>query len=215
MTNTTFAPTLLNTTLSNGNLTVAHSNTTTGGARSADFQSSGKYYFEVTLTTITGSNTSLGILQGWYGATDFVNAAAAAAAALYKSGAIWGNGSNSGFSLGALANGDVIGVAVDLDNAKIWFRKAPSGNWDGNATHDPATTTGGASISSLVGGASPVAVFSGIGTGATETMTANFGQSSFSGTVPSGFTSGWPGPASTAAAVARAGLHGIEQGISA
>lgn len=195
MSNTSFL-TSLNAALSNGGLTASHSNSSNGGARSGDFKASGKYYFEITVTTLTNNNSCIGILQGAFAIIDSIAAGATSVAALFKGGGnIWSNGGSS-LSLGSVNNGDVIGVAVDYTNSKIHFRKAPSGNWNGNATHDPATNTGGASFSSLVGGSSPCLTFSGDNT---EAMTANFGDSAFSGAVPSGFTAGWPGAAGTVA----------------
>jgi hypothetical protein len=204
MANTTFAAAPIQSALSNGNLTIAHSNSTQGGGRSVDFQSSGKYYFELTLTTVGGANTLVGLAHSMAGVSELIAGHLSVSACYKSNGNIWGNGSASGFTLGALANGDIIGVAVDFTNSKIWYRKSPSGNWDGNAAHDPATNTNGVSFSSMPAGAAPAIVWAGAGMGATETITANFGGSAFSGTVPSGFTSGWPGPSTGGASRARA-----------
>lgn len=191
-----------------GGLTVAHSNTSAGGARSIDLKSSGKYYFEVTLTTLVGTSTGIGLLQACFGCADLVSGANVGTVVIYKgSGNIWSNGSSSGKSLGALANGDIIGIAIDLDGRNVWFRKAPSGNWNGNASYDPATASGGASCSSLPDGAAPAIGYTSSGN-STETVTANFGDTSFSGSVPSGFTAGWPSNAAASAGVSRARAPG-------
>lgn len=185
--------TLTNATLSNANLTASHSNTSQGGARvGSPLQNSGKFYFEVTLTTITGTSSGVGLLTS---AGTFANflAGTSNCSALYQSGgAIWSNNANTSRTLGNLANGDVIGIAADFDNDKVWYRKAPSGNWNGQVigSQDPASNVGGVSISNYTATTlGPVLAFSG---NATEAFTANFGTAAFSGTVPAGFTSGWP-----------------------
>jgi hypothetical protein len=101
------------------------------------------------------------------------------------SGTIWANGSSTGVSIGT-HNGFIIGIAVDLDNRKLWFRKAPSGDWNNNATNNPATNTGGTTVPA--GTMIPFCVCDANG----SVNTANFGSSAFSGAVPSGFTAGWP-----------------------
>jgi len=52
-------------------------------------------------------------------------------------------------TLGLLAAGAVVGVAVDFVSDLIWFRVAPSGNWNGSIAADPATGAGGFSINAL------------------------------------------------------------------
>jgi hypothetical protein len=89
--------------------------------------------------------------------------------------------------LGTWANGTVGGIAVDLDNRKIWFRKAPAGNWNNSGTADPATNAGGVTIPA--GTMVPFVTFGAAAAG--FVWTANFGASTFTGAVPSGFTSGW------------------------
>lgn len=99
------------------------------------------------------------------------------------------NGSASGSTLGGpIAVAAVIGVAVDFAAKLIWYRIAPAGNWNGSGTANPATATGGLNITSIATG--PLyALFSG---GTSDKITSNFGDSAFSGAVPSGFTSGFP-----------------------
>lgn len=190
----TFNGTTSNVTLSNGNLTVTHSNTTANaGARSTALKSSGKFYFEVTATDLDGAFDAIGILTAAGTLTNLVTNGTNCGVVYRASGAIWGNGASSSMAIGAIADGDIIGVAVDLDNERIWFRKAPSGNWNGSGTADPATNTSGANISSFSGTTmGPAVGFGGTGTAAGDNFTGNFGASAFTGSVPSGFTSGWP-----------------------
>jgi len=185
---TTFDGTATNATLTNGNLTAAHSNTTTNsGARSTDQRNSGKYYFEVTVTAI-GVGDAIGLLTAAGTYTNLVTNATNCGA-VYAGGKIFGNGSDSGKTLGSFVAPYILGVAVDLDNEKIWFRAF---RWNGTVTHDPATNTGGASISSYSGTTvSPVVGFGGTGTASGDNFTANFGQSSYVMGLPTGF-SNWP-----------------------
>jgi hypothetical protein len=180
-------------TLSGGNLTAA-ATSSTAGVRAASSQTAGKFYFEAALTLFGGggSGTEIGVATA--AATLSGNGLAGQAVltnAKTVSGAIWIDGSNSGSALGGLSSGNTIGIAVDLTARLIWFRIAPSGNWNGSGTANPATGIGGLSISALSGSLFPFfgATFSGDG------ATVNFGDSAFSGTVPSGFTGGFPAAA--------------------
>jgi len=180
---------LANVTLSGGNL-IATGTNSTAAVRSGNGELTGKFYFEATLTTNSGSNTGIGLTTG---ATTLstVGNTPVNSAILYRGGNIWLNNANSGTSLGARSNGDIIGIAVDLAADLIWFRVAPSGNWNANGSANPATGVGGLSCSFLSGVlAYPVATFGVVN----DVTTANFGATAFSGTVPSGFTSGWIAP---------------------
>jgi hypothetical protein len=179
--------------LSNGNLT----STCTGssgaiGVRAGTGKTSGKYYFEVLMTGWSGTSGGVGICT-LAKAFDSGGVTTAASAAVSKAaggtnGSIYVNGASSGKALGSRVNGDVIGVAVDLNAKLIWFRAAPSGNWNGIATENPATGTGGISIGALSGALYPCD----LPTNTSDIRTAKFGASAFSGAVPSGFTAGWP-----------------------
>ena len=185
--------TLTNATLSGGDLIASHSNTTLGGARTTNLQDSGKFYFEIDLNNITGFQSCVGILTSGGTYTNLaLQALNCASVYLGNSGIIWSNDSNSGKFIGELAIGDIIGIAVDLDSDKVWFRKLPSGNWNGEAigSQDPANGVGGVSISSYSADTiGPALAFGGSGTAATEQFIVNFGVSAFVGLVPATF---WP-----------------------
>jgi hypothetical protein len=186
-----------NATLTNGNLTATHSNSTANsGARTASTKTTGKYYFEVTIN-LNGVTSGIEILKG---------SAAYATGGAFTSetvvlvgngggtpfGQVLANSGATGFALGAITGTVTLGVAVNFTNTLVWFRIAPSGNWNGNGTADPATNTNGATISGAIGGSSaagPTVLFNG---NSSETATFNFGASAFSGSAPSGYTSGWP-----------------------
>jgi hypothetical protein len=196
-------PTAGNTTWNNadksGNVTLSGTNNltaTTGinnsGIRTAGRQVSGKYYFEY-VCTIWNTTVGVGVANA-AAALGTVDATSTNACfVLASTGNITINNANSGSTLGARANGDIIGVALDQDNKRIWFRVAPAGNWNGSGTANPATGVGGISIASISFDAvlAPLyGLFASNGSG--NVVTANFGDTAFSGTVPVGFTSGFP-----------------------
>jgi hypothetical protein len=182
-------------TFSNGNLTALGGTTSlsfSAMAQTIEGKKAGKWYVEFTCNAVSGNvdgvgvtNSSAGYSGGFLGS---------------DAGATWGyftNGNvvNGNSAVGAVNNttygaGDVIGVAIDLDNNKIWWRKN-TGSWIGTSgTPNPATNTSGFSATNLMANnmrAYPIVNNS----GAAAKFTANFGAASFTGTVPSGFTSGW------------------------
>jgi hypothetical protein len=187
--------TAANVVLSGGNLIATNTGTTSAdqGARvaSGSGKTSGKFYYEVTFTLYAGGNnngTGIGTTASTY--ADMGNLAITGNV-VYRTGLLYANGATTGLVLGAIADGDIVGIAVDLDNRKSWFRIAPSGDWNAQAIglQNPATNTGGIVIPA--GTMVPFVVFGGVLGTSGNVVTANFGASAFSGTVPSGFTSGW------------------------
>jgi hypothetical protein len=176
-------------TLSGGNLVVTSTSATVGGARVAgEIRTTGKYYFEITYTNLVG-NAGLGIGTP---ASTYANMDANATVGnmMFNSGNIYSNGSFTGLSLSTRSTSQVIYIAVDLDNRKIWF-KANVGSgagslWNGTGGADPATNVSGVTVPA--GGMVPFCTSASSG----NVYTANFGASAFTGLVPSGFTSGWP-----------------------
>jgi hypothetical protein len=175
-------------TLSNGNLTVTTSGVNTGVRATTGF-TTGKYYWEATAVTWAGNGSEVGVATA---SAALLGGALAGQAVVTRGttalGGIHVNGTYSGSSLGTMSNGTVVGIAVDLTAGLIWFRKAPSGNWNGSGTANPATGTGGISLGVLSGNVLLPIYGGGI---ANEVTTANFGATTFTGAVPSGFTSGW------------------------
>jgi hypothetical protein len=77
-----------------------------------------------------------------------------------------------------------IAIAQDFTNGKIWFKNITrNGYWNDSATADPATNTGG--FTNAVTGA----LFPAVACNNQGWATANFGASTFLGTIPSGFQS--------------------------
>jgi hypothetical protein len=181
-------------TLSGGNL-IATATSSTSGVRGVDRVYSGKYYWEYTIGTIGGANTGFGVAQVT-APFSTLGANATGAALLFKSGNLWVNGASvlTG-ATAALVAGNVVCVALDLDNRLIFFRIGAAGNWNGNASYSPATGAGGVSVPIVGGAFGAYPAWSG---GATnDACTANFGGSAFVGTPPSGYTSGFPSGTTT------------------
>jgi len=186
---TTWNPSdLLNTTLSGGNLTAA--GTAAGGVRSVDRVRTGKYYWEYTWNTAS-NNSAVGISNS-LAALATVGGSGVNAGVNNVTGAINVNGVAMSTGIGTISAGGVVCIAVDVDARLVWFRNGAAGNWNGSATANPATGVGGYSIAPIMSSAFSVyALASQNNTG--TNITANFGTSAFTGTVPSGFNSGFPG----------------------
>jgi hypothetical protein len=185
-------------TFSGGNLTALGASgtglTSSSIAQSIEGKTAGKWYVEFTCVAISGNVDGVGLVSseginssnGFLG-SDPVNLGWAA----YTNSHITnGNATVTSVNQFTYGAGDVIGVAIDLDNKRLWFNKNGSGTWVGTSgTPNPATNTSGFDLTNLiaVGRAYPAANLS----GALAKFTANFGATSFTGTVPSGFTGGW------------------------
>lgn len=182
--------------LSNANLTFTSSASAgTYGAFCTAPKSSGKRYFEAKLQqfettglTYTGIGiaSSLMTLTGSLGAANHNSATYDTHSWNFDYG-----GSNQG-TLGQPAANDIICVAVDISNALMWMRRN-AGNWNNNASANPATGAQGINISALVQqlNGKNVAVYPFIQMlvgSAADILVANFGSSAFAQTVPNGFS---------------------------
>jgi hypothetical protein len=181
-------------TLTNNNLTATNNSASTSANQGthvliASGKTSGKYYFEFTgAGTIHGGNTGVGIGTTASTYTNMGNSATTGNM-VFKGGQIYANGSDSGVGIAVLGGGAIHAIAADLDNKRIWFRRvSPTlDNWNNNASANPATNVGGQTISA--GTMIPFNTFGGTGGGGgTDSLTANFGASAFTGPIPSGFT---------------------------
>jgi hypothetical protein len=174
-------------TLSGSNLTATNA-AGVQAVRAVDKQITGKFYWEVTLTSAT-NNYGVGCANPNAVLSTLFSAPANAIIVFTSTGAIWIDNAASGSTLGALtAGGIVLCLAVDLTNRLFWARSGAAGNWNGSASANPATAAGGLSFG--VGGIGipfyPAACSSGV-----SAVTANFGDTAFTGAVPAGFTSGF------------------------
>lgn len=192
MTATTFDPSTKTAAvvMSNGNLT-GHWAAAGGGDAGvqgfvADALTSGKYYFEFTCDTFIGGDTGIGICTAVSTYPNLGNNGTVGAIC-FPSGNLYINGTNSGNIITGITNGQIVAVAIDFTAHLIWMKDLTGGNWNNSGTANPATGVGGRTIPS--GTFVPALVFA---SASTAQMTANFGATAFTGTVPSGFTSGWP-----------------------
>jgi len=129
-------------TIANGNNTITDGGSDTTGLMSTIGVSSGKWYVE--FKRISGTNSYIGVC----GASEMNEAAYnnelgvnTLAIGLKEDGNILVANSSSSFS-GTYTNGDVISVALDMDNDKVYFAKdgawaTGSGAWD-STTFDAA-----------------------------------------------------------------------------
>lgn len=97
-------------------------------------------------------------------------------------------GANQGTTV-TYTTGDNIGMAVDIPNKKIWFRKN-GGNWDNNASHDPATNIGGFDLTAIFNGVATSTTYAIIDMeDSTDQVTAKFSNGSWTYSAPTGFSS--------------------------
>ena len=168
----TWNSTWSNPTLTNGNLDY----TTTTGSTSAIGTigvSSGKWYFEIT------PSTSLSVIGVAPPSTFNTEIGSTATSYGYLSnGNKFNNGSSTAYGSTYTSN-DVIGVALDLDNGKIWFSK--NGTWQ--ASGNPAAGTN-AAFTGISGTFAPTVSRY---TSTEQSGSLNCGQRTFSNAAPSGF----------------------------
>jgi hypothetical protein len=189
MANTTWSTTdkFAGITLSGGNLTAAAPSGSTNGVRSVDRLVTGKYYWEIIATTFAGSFSGFGIARQAV-ALNTSYAALGLAGVAQAGGAITVDGGTNLASLGTITSGSLVCFAVDLTNQLLWIRLGAAGNWNNSGAANPATGIGGFAISGYGQGIPVYAHF--VSTSTTQ-ITANFGDTAFTGAVPSGFTSGF------------------------
>lgn len=180
---------------SNGNLSATRTDagSSVAAVRSPSGRSAGKFYFEAKI--VGGLDGGWGVIQTnqAFGAVPGVDSGMVALAKLDQwTGNVFVNSATaSGTIIGSggphIASGDWVGVAVDLDNKKIWFRSAGHTSWNNNGAANPGTNTGGLDISGMTFPLQPwFETYA-----AASAITANFGQSAYAMTVPSGFGN-WP-----------------------
>jgi hypothetical protein len=181
-------------TLSGGNLTVTVGTVAaSNGIRSIDRVAGSKFYFEVTLTTI-GATQGIGIATG---GASLSSPSFFGTAFVTNNGVCFLNGTNVATGTGAFSNGQICCLAVDPAAGLIWFRNGAAGNWNNNASNNPATGVGGFSLATVGIGGSAIAAYPFLAfnnSAINSAATANFGASAFSGAVPAGFASGIVSP---------------------
>jgi hypothetical protein len=145
---------------------------------------SGKWYTEFNLTNAPSSdgvmfgvstlNANIFNVNSFYGGT-------ADSWAMYtQSGQKWNSGSASAYGNSA-TTGDIIGIALDLDNGAIYYSK--NGVWQNSGVPTSGASKTGAAFSLTTGSE----YYIGYGAPSAQVVDANFGQRSFAYTPPSGF----------------------------
>ena len=127
-------------TLSNGN-TKSVTGTNSAQVLSTLGVSKGKWYWEVKATNLPSAYGTIGICPTSPTSTSNFISSRANEYMYYSSGAFYYNGGSTG-TYASYATGDIIGVAMDLDNNRLFFSK--NGTWQNSA--DPTTSTGAYTI---------------------------------------------------------------------
>ena len=142
--------------------------------------SSGKFYWEVTIDNITNRGAHIGVGDSGVGLDTDIGANVNGYCYDALNGTKINNNSEVAYG-DTFTNGDVISVALDMDTGKIWWAK--NGVWQ--ASGNPGAGTGEA-YSGITGTFyAMISIFY-----LNDYITANFGASAFSHSVPSGFNSG-------------------------
>lgn len=139
-----------NITLTNSNLTATLSVSSANGVRSTTSNSSGKWYFEITATNISASTFRVGFANATQSLTALFGASANSGAYIANNGNFDINASVIGSSA-SWTTGAVLRIAVDFTNKLVWLAVG-GGNWNNSGTANPATGTGGFSLSTLSAG---------------------------------------------------------------
>ena len=132
-------------------------------------QSSGKWYAEITCTVVT--DAQLGIYPSSLPIDAFYYALSGSKA-YNTDGSYWSPYPTAAQTYSSWTTGDIIGIALDLDNGKVWFSK--NGSWQGGGNPSAGTSPAESGLS----GEYQI----GAGQGSNGTVFINFGQdSSFAG----------------------------------
>lgn len=172
-----------NITLSNGDLTAA-AGAGTYVVRATGSASTGKKYWEITVDASFNGNMRNGIANASHSLTSGLGDSAHNSVGFDSSGPVYEGGGSAGTGNSYLTINKIVKIAVDLTAEKIWV-KVDSGNWNNDASANPATGTNGFSFSNINSGPYYPA-FSSASPGP-HTVTANFGATAFNSAAPSGF----------------------------
>lgn len=174
-----------NITLSNGDLTA------TAGAgvyvvRATGSASTGKKYWEITVAASFSGNMRNGIANASQSLTIALGGGTSShnSVGFESSGTVYENGGSIGTGNSYTTINKIAKIAVDLTAKKIWV-KVDSGNWNNDASANPATGTNGFSFASIAAGPYYPAMSS--NSPGPHTVTANFGATAFNSAAPSGF----------------------------
>lgn len=150
-------------------------------SRATGFYSTGKYYLEAVLTRVGSNVVALGLANSTHSFTTAIGGDLNSLGCFDQAG-IFINNIQVG-TASVVASGNTLCMAVDFAAKLVWFRVG-AGNWNNNASNNPATGVGGVDFSTVTG---PYAIAC-CNNGGDGSITGNFGQSTFSQTAPSGFS---------------------------
>jgi len=167
----TLNPLKNNTTLSEGNLKCVTGTGTSQVATSTFAPNAGKWYWEVKVDDATALMVGVADITATLANSDW---AASGGYYYYNTGVTYNNNSSSSYG-DSFTDGDIIGVALDLDNNKIYFSKNGTFQNSGDPTSGSSGT--GAAFT-LTGQYFPALSNGSSHNGATAQM--NFGSPSFS-----------------------------------
>lgn len=182
-----------NITLSGGNLTATSgaSSTANTAVLSVASHSSGKYYLEFKLTTLTSGNDGFGVANSSFlvASDEMGFNTANRSAAFYNDGSnghiFLASSSHNGTGTTTTAN-DWIAMAIDRTAQLMWVKNLTAGgDWNASVLNDPATGVGGQDISALGAGAyffGTQLEISG------DAVTVNAGGTAYVGSVPIGYS---------------------------
>lgn len=187
--------------LSNGNLTLAGTNTSTGvlvAATATNGAGSGKKYFEITFDAISQHSSSAGVVNGirnWADDEYPGDPGTPPSLGIWADGSIYFNDSSVvNWLAGSASDGDTLGIAVDLGAGAVWVRTNAGWSNGGNeaANPDPAAGIDPLLIldASMVGTLYPAASAKCSRSAAPtvhEQVTLNFGGTSYIYGLPAGF----------------------------
>jgi len=175
-------------TLSNSNMTVEHTGSTGWGMVRSDIGwDAGKWYWEVTIDVHNGPYGLIGAVPQSQATNNYPGQIDHSYGYSAFDGNRFSGGSNTTYGASYTA-GDIIGVALDLDNGRIWFSK--NGVWQNsgnpslgtNAAFDN-TTDATYIFGKLYACVAPYQNG--------DQFTVNFGESPFQYSVPTGFSAGF------------------------
>ena len=173
-------------TLASANLQVSGSGVGNTQRLSSISVSSGKWYCEITMTTLTTADPRIGIsnILDASAVSQYPGQSASSYAiytyALNGFTQKYNNASATNTNATPFVQGDILGIAIDLDSGKIWFAK--NNTWVDSGSPSAGTNAAYTGLSGTF-----AAALHSSGSGSSATLSANFGQQPFTYTPPSGF----------------------------
>ena len=128
------------TTFANGNNTVNYNTDSSRSAFGTLGMTSGKYYFEVKIVSDSNNKGAYGICDTLYNNLNAVGAFidSSSGYGYFANGQSYNGGTGASFGA-AITTGDIVGVALDMDNLKLYFSK--NGTWQNSG--DPTSGANG------------------------------------------------------------------------